>query len=247
MTAHREAGWERARAAAEGAVSPETATDRRLARWLAAALLGGGGIALFAALVSVAALGAVGAASLAAAGLAALYAALVMLAPRRRRPALASAAGGDAAGLAAAPETAFRALPEASPRGHGDAARAREDGLSGVEPATGASALEGGGVWLRHFYDHAPLGIAVLDDAGRVLESNTALRAIAGLDEAAAAGVRLADIVGEEDRAELASYLDTARRGAPARRRWRLASPAGSERWPSSISAASMRPRVGRA
>ena len=67
---------------------------------------------------------------------------------------------------------------------------------------------------LGRLHDHAPLGIAVLDEKGRVVESNATFRSIAVLGDGSAAGARLVDIVIEADRAELASRLDTVREDA---------------------------------
>ena len=179
--------------------SPETARDPRPAWWPAAASVAIGAVALYFALGSGFALGATGAAALAAAALAALYAALLMISPRR------AAASSPAVGLDGDP-----ARPPAAP-----APPRQYDGASAADAAAGAEVrvLEGGGTWLRHFYDHAPIGIAVLDDAGRVLESNAAFGSIAGLDRGSAAGTRLADIAQENDRAELVSNLEAARKG----------------------------------
>ncbi len=194
------------------APSPKTVRDPRLAWWPAAASLAAGGIALFVALNASYALGAAGAAGAAALGavaIAVVYAALLVVVPRRE-PADSTAEGGRDHGPPAAPVVV--AMPS---RGHESAPQGEAASSAGSR----AGAFDGGGAWLSHFYDHAPLGIAVLDEAGRVLESNTAFRSIAGLSEGAADGARLHDIVREDDRAELASSIEAAReggaRGAP--------------------------------
>ena len=183
-----------------GAIPPKIVQVSRSASWSAAASLTAGAIALFFALNSANALGATGAAALAAAALAALYAALRRIASRHA-PAVSTE--DDLHGADAAPAATTMALPE-------------PDTAFGIETAKAvggtSGTLAGADAWLRHFYDHAPLGIAVLDDAGRVLENNTAFRSIAGLDEESGDGVRLHDIVREDDRAELASRLGAARK-----------------------------------
>ncbi len=64
----------------------------------------------------------------------------------------------------------------------------------------------------RHFFDYAPIGIVVLDQDDRVIETNVAFGAIAA-DGGGTAGRSLLDFVREEDRTEVRERLAQTRRG----------------------------------
>ena len=197
-------GPERVRGLAVGPPASGAADRFRLAWWPLAAVFAAGGAVLFFALDSAETLGAPGAATAAAAALAAIYAAVAMLAPRRQPTAIVTAVAAPAREPEAPPT---HEVPSPRPEG------APRDLPPGGAASEGVGKPPAGGL-LGRLHDQAPLGIAVLDDEGRVVESNATFRSIAGLADGAGADVRLADIVIEADRADLASRCDAARASA---------------------------------
>jgi two-component system cell cycle sensor histidine kinase/response regulator CckA len=59
----------------------------------------------------------------------------------------------------------------------------------------------------KRFFDVTPVGIVVIDSTGAVLDHNRAALALAGLSAPAAAGLRLTDLVDEQDRDSLQEVL----------------------------------------
>ena len=60
----------------------------------------------------------------------------------------------------------------------------------------------------QRFFEEAPVGIALIDHAGRLQECNTAFRALAGGDAADLIGRQLLDFVSEQDRQAVNKRLD---------------------------------------
>ncbi len=87
--------------------------------------------------------------------------------------------------------SAAAAKPEATAQGDGTAAGGAADGA------------------YQRFFDLAPVGIALVDGEGRLLDCNDALLAVAGAETPAKAGLTLADLVDERSRAAVAEALAT--------------------------------------
>jgi len=89
--------------------------------------------------------------------------------------------------------------------GSGPAARAVVRNLS--QEGAAVAAVAESERRFRSFFEHAPLGIALLDEDGRIESCNGAFAALLGHERAALSGARLAELVHSEDREGVAEAL----------------------------------------
>ena len=102
--------------------------------------------------------------------------------------------------------------------GPGGEAQTRSVVLNLTQEQEWESALRQAEKRFRRFFDYAPVGIVMVDDQGRVVETNSAFRAMVDPNAAAGPGTPLISFIGDDDRDEVSEHLAATLRGEPATR-----------------------------